>query len=86
MPDTKPSRERHPDLFDEAEAVDYLHLPADTGPRTLETLRDKGLLVGHRVGKHLVYWRDDLNACALRIVGRGENRTETGPRLKMAGR
>lgn len=56
----------HPNLFSPEEAAAYLHLDS---PATLDTFRGKGWLRGHPAGKRLVYWREDLDDCALRIVG-----------------
>lgn len=59
---------RHPDLFTPAEAAAYLHLDSE---KSLETLRKDYGLAGHAgVSKGFMYWREDLDNVALRIVGR----------------
>ena len=80
------ARERHPDLFDPAEAMAYLHLPP-ASERTLKNYRDKGWLIGTPSGPDgsLMYYRDDLNACALRMAGRtgrNDGPRPTGPQLR----
>lgn len=62
MPETR----HHPDLFSPDEAAAYLHLDSTA---TLDTFRQRGWLEGYRAGKGLLYWRADLDDCALRIVG-----------------
>lgn len=65
MSDTR----KHQDLFTPDEAATYLHLPS---VESLRTLREKGLLVGHSGWTtYLIYHREDLDACALRMCGRG---------------
>lgn len=64
---------RHPDIFTAEEAVAYLHLES---VRSLDTLRDEGLLTGHRpVGKGYLYHREDLDTCALKMFGKGSTKT-----------
>lgn len=59
---------RHPDLFTPEEAAVYLHLDS---VRSLEILRTDFGLVGHKgVGKSYIYHREDLDAVALRMVGK----------------
>lgn len=88
MNDEASNFRRHPDLFIGLDACAYLHLPADdSGLRTLETYRSKDWLIGHQHGRELVYWREDLDACVLRIVGRAGHpggKRQSGPRLKTA--
>lgn len=73
---------RHPDLFSTEEAVAYLHLD---GPRGLETCREKFGLAGYQgPNKSLMYWREDLDACAKRIVGRDKVTAQPG-KLRIAG-
>lgn len=61
---------RHPDLFTAEEAAAYLHLDS---VEQLRNLRDNYGLQGYPgVGKGFMYWREDLDNCALRIVGRAE--------------
>jgi hypothetical protein len=54
-----------PDLFTPDEAAEYLHVTVVT----LDTLRRNYRLRGYSAGKSYVYWRADLDDCALRIVG-----------------
>jgi len=61
--------EHHPDLFTAAEALIYLHLPEDSG-RTLETLRASHALNGVKLGRELMYHRNDLDACISRLFGK----------------
>jgi len=59
---------KHPDLFNAAEAAEYLHLPSE---RTLEIVRrDFGLRGISGVSKGFLYWRADLDDAALRMAGR----------------
>lgn len=58
---------RHPDIFTPGEAAEYLRMESE---RSLETAADKFGLVGFRVGKGLMYWREDLDQCAKRMFGR----------------
>jgi hypothetical protein len=57
---------QHEDLFTAEEAAAYLHLE---NIATLDTFRAQGWLNGYKAGKKLIYRRDDLDDCALRIVG-----------------
>jgi len=60
--------ETHPDIFTPEEAVVYLHL---TNTRQLDRLREKGYLIGFDgIAAHLMYWREDLDRCAMRMFGR----------------
>jgi hypothetical protein len=70
---------RHPDLFTPEEAAAYLHLPSE---ESLKTLREKKFLVGYEgYARHLMYWREDLDNCALKMAGRGHMVKERGPKL-----
>jgi hypothetical protein len=68
---------RHPDIFTGEEALAYLHLPVDMvdpadGARrlkTLEWLRAKHDLVGHRIGRSMMYHRNNLDGLVERIFG-----------------
>lgn len=76
---------KHPDLFTPEEAAAYLHLDSVRG---LETLRLRYGLVGYSgVNKSLMYFRADLDACALRIVDRDGNgvRARGNGSLRIAG-
>jgi hypothetical protein len=76
---------KHPDLFTAEEAAAYLRLDCI---ETLARLRkDFGLVGFTGINKSMVYWREDLDKCALRIVGRDlAHRHETGQgTLKIAG-
>lgn len=76
---------KHPDLFTAEEAAEYLHLES---PRGLETLRQNFGLVGYNgVNRSLLYWREDLDKCALRVVGRDltKGNTQANGRLRIAG-
>lgn len=65
---------KHPDLFTPEEAAEYLHLD---GTRSLETLREKFGLIGYPgVNKAYLYYRDDLDACAMKLVGRHKQQEE----------
>lgn len=70
---------KHPDLFTPEEAAAYMHLDSVRG---LETLREKYDLIGYAgVNKALMYYREDLDACALRMV----DRDKTGTRMRGNG-
>lgn len=58
--------DKHPDLFSPREAARYLHLDS---LETLNSLRRKGWLRGYQAGQRYMYYRIDLDDCALRIVG-----------------
>jgi hypothetical protein len=58
---------RHPDIFTPAEAAVYLGFESE---RSLETVREHFGLVGHRVGKGLLFHRADLDAVAVRMFGK----------------
>ena len=74
---------RHPDLFTAEEAIVYLHLD---GERALRTLRDDYGLVGHPgVGKGFMYWREDLDRAALRIVGRDREWKAVAHKMRISG-
>jgi hypothetical protein len=61
-------RRRHPNIFSSAEAAEYLHLDSERG---LQTLRNNFGLIGYLgVNRSYVYWKDDLDACALKLFGR----------------
>lgn len=77
-------RRTHPDLFTSDEAAAYLHLESDAG---LETCRRDFGLIGHRcVNKSFMYWREDLDKCALRMVGRDPAWIKNEqPQLRIAG-
>ena len=75
---------KHPDLFTAQEAAEYLHLDAEAGERTLETLRQKHGLIGQQVGKALMYHRKNLDACIDRIFGVASSASSQGPR-RIAG-
>lgn len=57
---------KHPDLFTEAEALDYLHLKPDA-ERTLKTLRDAHSLPGYKFGNEYLYHRKDLDSLVSRV-------------------
>ena len=58
----------HPDLFSPEEAAAYLRLPS---VKSLEKLRQKGLLTGYDGWTvYMLYHREDLDRCALRMCGR----------------
>lgn len=62
------TNERHPDIFNPEQAAAYLNL---TSPKALERLREKGVLVGFEGwAPFMLYWREDLNRCAMRMFGR----------------
>jgi hypothetical protein len=69
----------HPDIFTPREAAAYLRL---TSVRGLDTLREQFHLAGYRVGQRFLYWRTDLDECALRIFGRPVPMTVTSQRPK----
>lgn len=72
----------HPDLFNASQAVAYLHLESEA---SLRTLREDFGLVGYQgVGKGFMYWREDLDNVALRIVGRAPLSSKQAPKLRMA--
>jgi hypothetical protein len=58
----------HGDIFDQQEALAYLHLPHDS-IRTLETLRKDRLLVGCKLSKDMMYHRKHLDACVEQAFG-----------------
>lgn len=73
----------HPDLFTPDEAAAYLHLDS---VRSLETLREHFGLIGFGgVNRGFLYWREDLDKCALRIVGRGDGYVTGGGKMRLAG-
>jgi hypothetical protein len=74
----------HPDLFNPDEAAAYLHLDSVRG---LETLRNEYGLIGHKgVNKSYIYHREDLDAVALRIVGKDRTwAAQNGGGLKIGG-
>ena len=74
-------KRRHPDLFTAEEAADYLRLES---VNSLRTIRDQFGLVGHTAGKGYVYWREDLDNAALRIVGRDPLSLKNGQKMRMA--
>ena len=61
-----------PEVLTAEEAVRYLRLNVD-GPKdpvgTLKYYREKGLLTGVRVGRHMRYRRADLDAFLARLAG-----------------
>lgn len=59
--------ERHPDVFTAEEAAVYLHLEKTA---TVEWLREKGMLIGHKVGMCYMYHREDLDHCAAHMLGK----------------
>lgn len=68
MADAMSETRKHPDLFTPDEAAEYLHLDSVRG---LDTLRKDFGLTGYAgVGKSYLYWREDLDNVALKIVGR----------------
>jgi hypothetical protein len=75
---------KHPDLFSPDEAAEYLHLE---GKESLKNLREKGLLVGYSgFARHLIYHREDLDRCALRMCGRNPDAGKPNKmELKIAG-
>lgn len=63
-------RERiHPDIFTPDEAVSYLRLESE---RTLDWLQENFGLRHQVIGSVRRYHREDLDACALRAFGKGE--------------
>ena len=72
---------KHPDLFTAEEAAAYLHLES---VNSLRTMRDQFGLIGHPAGKGFVYWREDLDNTALRIVGRSPMAAKPSQKLRMA--
>jgi hypothetical protein len=73
---------QHPDLFTPDEAAAYLHLESVRG---LDTLRSDFGLVGYTgVGKSFLYWREDLDNVALRIVGRKPSSGSQQKPMRMA--
>lgn len=76
---------KHPDLFTPEEAATYLHLDSERG---LETLREKFGLIAHAgINRSFIYWREDLDRVALRIVGRDRTheRVDKNRPLRIAG-
>ena len=65
-----------PKLLTAEEAVRYLRLDVE-GPKnpvdTLRYYREKGLLTGVRVGRHMRYRRADLDAFLARLAGEESN-------------
>lgn len=63
-----------PELLTEREAVRYLRLDDDKNPsRTLRYYRERGLLKGTIVGRHLLYRRIELDRfLELQTAGNGE--------------
>ena len=61
-----------PELLTTEEAIRYLRLDGDDGPKnpedTLCYYREKGLLVGIQVGRHMRYRRKDLDAFLERLA------------------
>jgi hypothetical protein len=58
---------KHEDIFTADEARDYLHLE---NIATLDHLRREKMLTGYMVGKQMMYWREDLDDCAMKMMGR----------------
>jgi hypothetical protein len=62
------SERKHPDVFTAEEAAMYLHCDSE---RSLENIRAQFGLVGYPgFGKALRYYRDDLDAVAMKMLGR----------------
>lgn len=77
---------RHPDLFTADEAAEYLHQPGN--PRLMDTLREKKLVEGAKVGKELMFHRQELDAAMVNIffgesIKKEKAQPATGPRLNM---
>lgn len=66
---------RHPDLFTEDEAVEYLRLKSE---RSLETIDKHYGLKPLCLGKDPVYHREDLDRVVEKAVKREENPTGRG--------
>lgn len=64
----------HPKLLSRERAAKYLGFE---NPATLDWCRSQGFLVAYTAGKQTMYWRDDLDDCAMKIVG-----LEPTPRVK----
>ena len=77
---------RHPDLFTESEALEYLHLPADAS-NTMRGFREKHGLAGHKFGNEFIYHRQDLDRLVIKLCGLGSYRdvADRGPRLRLGG-
>jgi hypothetical protein len=59
---------RHPDLLTPEEAAEYLRL---TSAKALEKLRNEKMLTGHDGwAPYMIYHREDLDRCALRMCGK----------------
>lgn len=88
---------RHPDVFSAAEALAYLHRDPVADANLIETLRDKGVLIGTKIGRELMFHREELDAAVMLLFSdvlkpirdvNAERRTaqpDTGPRIRMTG-
>lgn len=75
---------QHPDLFTPDEAAFYLRLASVDA---LKKLRDEQLLAGYKgYAPYLLYHREDLDRCALRMCGRNPDQGRpVKMELKIAG-
>lgn len=77
-------RQHHPDLYTPQEAADYLRLASVDA---LKKLRDDNLLKGYKgYAPYLLYHRDDLDRCALKMCGRDPDAGRPNPvKMQIAG-